>query len=92
MEYNYKLFQWKHGDPEWSETGQEETVELTMDIAAKKPKLAVSGNTIYIGKRDGHLVVSFDKGTNWIDLTPALPFHVKEWCTILPKRCFISQL
>ena len=83
MEYNYKLFQWKPGDPEWSETGQEETTELTIDIAAKKPKLAASGNTIYVGKRDGHLVVSFDKGTNWIDLTPALPFQVNEYKEIL---------
>ena len=68
---------------EWSETGQEETTELTMDIAAKKPKLAASGNTIYVGKRDGHLVVSFDKGTNWIDLTPALPFQVNDYKEIL---------
>ena len=40
-------------------------------------RLAVSGDTVYVGKRDGHLVVSFDKGNNWIDLTPALPFPVK---------------
>ena len=40
-------------------------------------KLAVSGNTVYVGKRDGHLAASFDKGNNWIDLTPALPFPVK---------------
>ena len=42
-------------------------------------KLAVSGNTVYVGKRDGHLVVSFDKGNNWLDLTPALPFPVKAY-------------
>ena len=40
-------------------------------------KLAVSGNTVYVGKRDGHLVVSFDMGNNWLNLTPALPFPVK---------------
>ena len=39
-------------------------------------KLAVSGNTIYVGKRDGELVASFDEGNNWIDFTPALPFPV----------------
>ena len=39
-------------------------------------KLAVSGNTIYVGKRDGKLVGSFDEGNNWIDFTPALPFPV----------------
>ena len=42
-------------------------------------KLAVSGNTVYVGKRDGHLVVSFDMGNNWLNLTPALPFPVKAF-------------
>jgi photosystem II stability/assembly factor-like uncharacterized protein len=68
MEYNYKLFRWKMGDSEWSDTGMEETVELTLDIAEKDPKLAVSGNTVYFGKRDGHLVQSFDAGHNWKDI------------------------
>ncbi|MYH80877.1 sigma-70 family RNA polymerase sigma factor [Candidatus Poribacteria bacterium] len=44
---------------------------------------AVSGNTIYVGKRDGHLVASFDMGNNWLDLTPALPFPVKAFKTIV---------
>ena len=42
-------------------------------------KLAVSGNTVYAGKRDGHLVASFDMGNNWLNLTPALPFPVKAF-------------
>ena len=46
-------------------------------------KLAASGNTVYVGKRDGRLVVSFDKGNNWIDLTPALPFPVKAFNEIV---------
>ena len=45
--------------------------------------LAASGNTVYVGKRDGHLVASFDKGNNWLDLTPALPFPVKAFKTIV---------
>ena len=45
--------------------------------------LAVSGNTVYIGKRDGHLVASFDMGNNWLDLTPALPFPVKAFNDIV---------
>ncbi len=45
--------------------------------------LAVSGNTVYVGKRDGHLVVSFDVGTNWLDLTPALPLPVKAFKDIV---------
>ncbi len=77
MEYNYKLFRWEPGDTEWYDTEQEETIELSPDLAFRELKLAASGNTLYVGKRDGHLVVSFDKGTNWIDFTPSLPFSVK---------------
>ena len=61
-----------------------------MDIAMEDLKLAVSGDTVYVGKRDGHPVVSFDRGTNWIDLTPALPFAVKvfkEIVVALGLRC-----
>ena len=83
LEYNYKLFRWEAGDREWQDTGQEETVELTWDIARIPLKLAVSEDTIYVGKRDGHLVVSFDRGNNWIDLTPALPFPVKTFKDIV---------
>ena len=45
--------------------------------------LAASGNTVYVGKRDGHFVASFDMGNNWLDLTPALPFPVKAFKTIV---------
>ena len=76
IEHNYKLYRWEIGDTELYDTKQEETIELTKDIIKKDLKLAVSGNNVYVGKRDGHLVVSFDKGNNWVDLTPALPFHI----------------
>ena len=46
-------------------------------------KLAVSGNTVYVGKRDGRLVASFDMGNNWLDFTPALPFPVKAFKDIV---------
>ena len=83
MEYNYKLFRWNQGDTAWSETGLEETVELIPDIARKDLQLAVSGNTVYVGKRDGHIVVSFDKGNNWIDITQGLPFTVNTFNDIV---------
>ncbi len=90
VEYNFKLFRWKPGDTEWYDTEQEETIELSAirrqsvvwaDI--DRFKLAVSGGTVYVGKRDGSLVVSFDKGNNWVDLTPALPFHVNSFNDIV---------
>ncbi len=85
-EYNFKLFRWNPGDTEWYDTGQEETAELSLDIFKPHfiiPKLAVLGNTVYYGKRDGSLVVSFDRGNKWIDLTPALPFPVKAFKDIV---------
>ena len=81
-EYNFKLFRWEPGNTKWYDTGQEETTELSLDIFKPHfiiPKLAVLGNTVYYGKRDGSLVVSFDRGDNWIDLTPGLPFKVKTF-------------
>ena len=83
LEYNFKLFRWEPGDIEWYDTEQEETVELSLDIAKKDLKLAASGDAVYVGKRDGHLVASFDKGTNWLDFTPALPFLVKNFKEIV---------
>ncbi|MCG9129769.1 hypothetical protein JT359_19440, partial [Candidatus Poribacteria bacterium] len=83
MEYNFKLFRWEPGDTEWYDTGQEETVMFTWDLLQRDLKLAVSGNTVYVGKRDGKLMGSFDKGTNWIDFTSALPFPVKDYKQIL---------
>ncbi|MCG9129290.1 sigma-70 family RNA polymerase sigma factor [Candidatus Poribacteria bacterium] len=83
IEYNFKLFRWEVGNAEWQHIGLEETAALTLDIAMKDLKLAVSEDTVYVGKRDGHLYVSFDKGNNWIDLTPALPFPVKVFKEIV---------
>ena len=83
MEYNFKLFRWTPGEKEWHDTGLEETTELDLGFPTKVLKLAVSGNTVYVGKRDGHLVVSFDKGDNWTDLTSALPFTVNTYKDII---------
>ena len=83
MEYNYKLFRWELGEIKWYDTELEETAELSGYRMMQGFKLAASGNTVYVGKRDGHLVVSFDKGNNWIDLTPALPFPVKAFYDIV---------
>ncbi len=83
MEYNFKLFRWTPGEKEWHDTGLEETTELDLGYPTKLLKLAVSGDTVYAGKRDGHLVVSFDRGNNWTDLTSALPFHVNTFKDIV---------
>ncbi|RKU16386.1 hypothetical protein C6501_05535 [Candidatus Poribacteria bacterium] len=79
MEYNFKLFRWEPGDTEWQDIRQEKTSSKTRGNL----KLAVSGDTVYVGKRDGHLVVSFNRGDNWIDLTPAMPFPVTTFKEIM---------
>ena len=74
IECNQKLLRWEPGGTEWQDIGQEET---SLSRGGGNLQLAVSGNTVYVGKRDGHLVVSYDRGDNWIDLTPELPFPVR---------------
>ena len=83
LEYNYKLFRWKKGQRRWEPVGIEETTELTYEIAFKDLQLGVSGETVYVGKRDGHLVVSFDNGNKWMDITAVLPFPVKTYKDII---------
>ena len=45
-------------------------------------KIAVSGSTIYVGKRDGHLAQSFDEGETWNDVTADLPFSFSAFNAI----------
>ena len=83
MEYNYKLFRWKPGDARWCDTGVEETCELTRDNMSRGFKLATSGETVYVGKRDGHLCQSLDGGNSWNDITSNLPLPVEHFKEIV---------
>ena len=83
MEYNYKLFRWKPGDARWSDTGVEETCELTRENMCRGFKLATSGETVYVGKRDAHLCQSLDGGDSWNDITPNLPLSVEHFNQIV---------
>ena len=83
MEYNYKLFRWEPGDARWSDTGVEETCELTRENMCRGFKLATSGETVYVGKRDGHLCQSLDGGDSWNDITSNLPLSVEHFNQIV---------
>ena len=80
MEYNQQLFRWKPGMTEWFNTGLADEGESIHSIAGIEDqgsidfKIAVSGKTVYVGKRDGHLLQSFDEGDTWNDVTTDLPF------------------
>ena len=67
-EYRQRLFKWKPGDPEWTDTG-------FVDIDSEST-LAVSGETVYAGKSNGKLFQSVDSGDNWKDITSTLPIPV----------------
>ncbi len=74
-EYKRRLFKWKLGDSVWKDTGLVDLGEQSDADFDEGFKLAVSGKTLYVGKRDGKLLQSLDAGSNWRDVTPNLPLH-----------------
>ena len=69
------LFKWKLDDPVWTNTGLTDKSQESYYNDSKDLKLAVSRETIYVGKRDGKLFQSLDEGSSWRDVTPGLPLH-----------------
>ena len=88
MEYQQRLFRWKPGMTEWFDTGLADEGESPHSLSdledqgAINFKIAVSGETVYVGKRDGHLLQSFDEGDTWSDVTTGLPFSVTQFKAI----------
>ena len=80
MESGQRLFRWKPGTTEWYDTGLVDEGESTYsfsefrELAAIGFRMAVSGRTVYVGKRDGHLFQSYDEGNTWNEVTADLPF------------------
>lgn len=73
MEYRHKLLRWRRGETAWHDTGLED-IEGISPIEGKGFTLAVSGNTVYAGKREGNLFLSVDGGDTWRDVTENLVF------------------
>ena len=85
VEYQRVLFKWKTGDSEWTNTG---LIDLTERSSRGRPwrqgvRVAVSRETVYVGKRDGTLFQSLDEGNSWRDITPNLPFHFTRFKEIV---------
>ena len=74
-EYKRKLFKWQPGNSEWKDTGLVDTGKPSAADPKYGFKLAVSGETVYVGKRDGKLLQSLDSGDSWKDITPTLPLR-----------------
>ena len=92
-EYKNHLFKWKPNTPKWTDT---EFVDIDF-----RSVLAVSGETIYIGKQNGKLFQSLDSGDNWRDITSMLPIRFANFkeitfagstiCIATDKGVLISQ-
>ena len=82
-EHEGTLFKWRLGAPEWISTGLTDMSQESYDNDSMDLKLAVSRETIYVGKRDGKLFQSFDKGSSWRDVTPSLPLHFTRFKEII---------
>ena len=73
MEYRHRLYRWRFDETGWHDTGLEDHAEIS-PIGRKGLALAVSGNTVYAGKREGDLFLSQDGGDTWRDITDNLAF------------------
>ena len=97
VEYGQRLFRWKRGEGEWFNTGLVNTAALPDDLrplalsddlstladSMEPLALAVSGETVYAGKHDGHLFRSLDGGNTWKDLTSNLPLRFEHFNEIV---------
>ena len=75
VEHGRNLFKWRRGTTKWTNTGLTDASQPPDDDFRTVLTLAVSGETVYVGKRDGKLFQSLDGGESWRDVTPNLPLQ-----------------
>ena len=79
IEFNRRLFKWEDGDTKIKNTGVIDTTKYSNVNFTVGLKVAASSDAVYVGKRDGRLVRSDDRGNNWQDITSNLPFIVSNF-------------
>ena len=83
IECQRRLFSWEPGRREWRNTGLIDASEQPDGELDKGFKLAVSAETVYVGKRDGALFQSLDGGDSWTDVTSSLPLRFTHFNEII---------
>ncbi|MCG9129202.1 hypothetical protein JT359_16555 [Candidatus Poribacteria bacterium] len=98
VEYDYQLFRWNIGNTGWINTGLlDKGVSVDRSycytnntfVNAIGFRFAVSGNTVYVGKKEGQLMHSLDQGMTWTDVTGNLPFSVDHFKAIVFAENFV---
>ncbi len=91
-EHRRTLFKWRLGAPEWISTGLTDMSQESYDNYSADLKLAVSGETIYVGKRDSKLFQSLDGGSSWSDVTSNLPLHFTHFkeITLVDSTVYVA--
>ena len=83
VECQRRLFKWEPGSQEWRNTKLIDTNEQPDNELDRGFKLAVSAETVYVGKRDGKLFQSLDGGDTWRDVTSSLPLQFTRFNEIV---------
>ena len=84
VEYQRGLFKWKPSESGWTNTGLMDLTEQPRNRPWRQGfRLAASGETVYVGKRDGTLFQSLDEGNSWRDITSNLPIRFTRFKEIV---------
>ena len=75
IERERKLYRWTRGEHKWHDTGMQDAPAFGDYYPPRNGfQFAVSGKVIYLGKSDGSLFQSSDRGDTWRDITATFPF------------------
>ncbi len=75
IEHERKLYRWTRGEHKWHDTGMQDAPAIGNYYPPRNGfQFAVSGKVIYLGKSDGSLFQSLDRGDTWRDITATFPF------------------